>query len=126
VLWVWKKNKQVVNRPEVRRIVQLLKKYNNDNDIGLSSTAITTFVKEAHDRNQGYVNTSIFNNLTLSMSYIAEQLPNRQMLKDVANSNVNLIANLPPSKKVEIANSFHSDLNKIAKNPNYLKEIFEL
>lgn len=123
---IWKKNQHVVNRPEVRRIVRLLKIYNKDNNIGLNPTAITTLVKDAHDKNAGYVNSSVFNNLTLSMSYIADQVLNRQNLKDVANSNINLLGDISPSKREQISNFILSDLNKINNNPNYLKEIYQL
>lgn len=123
---LWKKSNHVVNRPEVRRIVKLLKIYKLDNQLILNSTAITTLVKESHDKNLGYVNSSIFNNLMLSMTYIADEILSRQFVKDIANSNINLIDNLTSFERLKISNLLKSDLEKIQNNPSYLKEIFEL
>lgn len=121
-----KKKGAVVNQPEVRKIIRLLKKYKNDAGLPINSTAVQNLVKEVFTKQKGYTSSSVYSNLTLSMGYIADQMLNRIKVKDIANGNINLIGNLTSYQRNTIHNQIMSDLERFNKNPQYLKDVFEL
>lgn len=121
-----KKRRAVVNQPEVRKIIRLLKKYKNETGLSINSTAIQNLVKEVFNKQKGYVNSSIYSNLTLTMGYIAEQIINRVKVKDIANGNINLIEGITKIQRNSIYNRIMKDLQAFEKNPQYLKDVFEL
>lgn len=123
---IWQKRNALINQPETRRMIKLVKVYREHTEIDLKSPIIEALVMEAMQKNNGYINNSIYNNWTLAMGYIADQLQVRNTLLDKSNSNNNLLENLSGSRRKKAANLILSDLEKIEESPNYLKEIFEI
>lgn len=123
---IWKKRTIVVNQPETRKIIKLMKIYRGESEFKLNSPVILALVKEAMNRNQGYINTSIYNNWTLVMGYVADQLQRRVQVLDEANSNNNLLAQMSQAQKNTAVNRILSDLEKLERSCSYLREVFEI
>ena len=123
---IWIKRKILVNQPEARRIIKLMKIYRDQANLEIKSPVIIMLVKEAMKKNKGYINSSIYNNLTLTMGYIADQLQWRTKISDAANTNNNLLEKMPEGEREAVANLIISDLEKLEESPQYLKEIFEI
>ena len=123
---IWIKRKILVNQPETRSIIKLIKIYRDQSNLELKSPVITMLVKEAMKRNKGFINSSIYNNLSFAMSYIADQLQRRTKISDAANTNNNLLEKMSEGERTAVANLIISDLEKLEQSPQYLKEIFEI
>ena len=123
---IWKKRNVVVNQPETRRIVKLMKIYRGAANFYLNSPVVLALVKEAMDKNMGYINSSIYNNWTLAMGYVADQLQTRTRVTDIANSNNNLLEKVSQNQRNSIIARIFKDLESLEKSPQYLKEIFEI
>ncbi|WP_405224646.1 hypothetical protein [Dokdonia sp. Asnod1-B02] len=134
--WVWQKGSSsksnvgidknlMVNKPNTRRIVKLLKVYRDRNKLELPTTIIDQCVVTAlSDKNYG-INKSDKNNLMNSMLFIAKNLRNKRII-DLSNSNNNLSGKLRDSQKSDIADFLVKDVKRIKQEPHYLKEIFNL
>lgn len=123
---IWKKRKELVNQPETRKIIKLVKIYIEHSGIRLKSPLISSLVKEAFQRNKGFVNSSIYNNWTFALAYIANQLEVRTVVKDPSNSNNNLLAKMTKNEKSTVIDLILSDMEKLEASMEYLRDIFEI
>jgi len=132
--WVWQKGSSfktnigvqktiTVNKPEVRRVVKLLKTYRVRNGIELPSVIIDQCVVDALSDNRFGVHFSDTENLLNSMNFIAKRIQQSNYL-DVTNSNNNLNSKLSSSERNYLAEQLYTDIERIEENPRYIKEIF--
>ena len=121
-----KKRKVTTNKPVERKMIMLFKDYKISSGFNLSSTAIQNLVLEAFQKNGNFYSSSLLENFKHSLDYISYELSYRKKVKDVANSNLNLISKLSTDEKKSIVNLMSDDLEKLEKDSNYIKEIFEI
>lgn len=110
-----------VNRPEERKVVKLLKLYRDRNALSAKSTVIQLIVMRAFDHQPPAY--SLANNLVYAMEYIAENLATLRLL-DPANSGNVVSESMSSYDRNRLANRLNRDINRIANNERYLKEIF--
>ena len=113
-----------INKPEARKVIRLLKIYNDTNYLNIPSVLLEQATVEALSERKYGVYTSNTDNLLNSMDYLAEKL-GQEFFTDHGNTNNNLnnkIDSYSRSKAIEL---LQKDIVKIEANPYYLKEIFE-
>lgn len=113
-----------VNKPEARRVIRLLKIYNQRNSLEIPSIIIEQSVVEAMSFSRFGIFRSNTDNLLNSMEYLAQKL-NQETFIDHGNANNNLNSKMSLSSKFAASNLLRKDIEKIENTPHYIKEIFE-
>lgn len=114
---------QLINKPNIREIIKILKTYRDRNNLDLNNIIIEQLSLEALSPHNFGKEFSTTKNLKQCMEYIAYKLNNNTIL-DYANSNHNLLNDINYSSKQYVLNFISNDLSKINSNPHYIKEIF--
>ena len=113
----------VTNKPEVRNIIKLLKKYCLQSNFNLPTILIEQCVVEALSDSPSGLNLSITENLLDAMDYLVLKLQQSRFF-DYSNSNNNLNKKVNYSTKTSILSLLRNDITKVEENPRYLIEIF--
>ena len=113
-----------VNKPAARKVIKLLKTYKDRNDLPLPTPLIEQCVTSALSENNFGVYHSLVENLLNCMDFVAKRLE-QTSLRDMANSNNNLLDKLGHYKKICIAEQLQKDIMRIEENPGYVKDIFD-
>ena len=121
---VEKQKSIVLNLPEARKIIKLLKAYRDRNNLSLPTVIIEHAVVNALSNDQYGTSTSLSENLLNCMDYIANKIEGGRIV-DVGNSNNNLNNSIGDMDRHLISGQIKSDLHRIENNPRYLAEIFE-
>lgn len=111
-----------VNKPEARKVIRLLKRYRDRNNLNLPTVIIEQCATDAVSEDLYGVNYSGTENLLNGMHHIARKLENKTLI-DAANSNNNLHDKMSDYEKIYVSNRLHSDIKKIETNPRYIQEI---
>lgn len=114
-----------VNKPKARRVIRLLKIYNESNYLEIPSVIIEQAVVEALSENRYGTYYSDTANLLNSMEYLTEKLDQVKYI-DIGNTNNNLNDKIDPFSKLSVIDLLSKDVDKIKANPHYLKEVFEM
>ena len=133
--WIWQRGgsfktnvgvqkTMTVNKPEVRTVIKLLKKYRDKNNLPLPTVMVEQYVVAALSNNNFGVYTSPTENLLNSMDYISRKIEQKKLI-DIANSNNNLHDKVDSLQKNFILAQLQRDIKRIEKNPRFIKEIFE-
>lgn len=113
-----------VNNPEARTAIRLTKNYLNSNSLKLNSPIIEQHIIDALSSKNYGTSHSITENFLNSLEYISKKLPHENFI-DLANSNNNLHSKVARADRNYIASFIKRDIDRIEKNPHYIKEIFE-
>jgi hypothetical protein len=111
-----------VNRPDERKAVKLLKLYRDKNRLNMKSAIIQNMVMKAFDRKAP--SFSLSENLFHSMEYIANNLSISRVI-DPGNTGNSLSESMDSYERNSVINRLNQDLDKIANNDRYFKEIFQ-
>lgn len=111
-----------VNKPEARKVIKLLKRYRDKNNLNLPTVIIEQCATDAVSEDMYGINYSGTENLLNGMHHIARKLENKTLI-DAANSNNNLHDKMSDYDKVYVSDRLHSDIKKIETNPRYIQEI---
>lgn len=115
------RNQMLINNTRARKIVKLLKIYKERNILDLPSVIIDHCVSIRPNMSDYKYSTK--ENLLDSMRNLANKL-GQNKLRDNANTNNNLNNKVDSFNKSHIISLLYSDIDKIEKEPRYLKEIF--
>lgn len=113
----------LVNKPKVREVIKVIKKYRDRNHLSLENILIDQLVLDAlsiYNYGKGH---SVLGNLKACLEHIAYKLSHKKIL-DLANSNNNLFNKIDYPTRETISSFINNDLLKIKSNPHYIKEIF--
>jgi len=113
-----------LNRPIERKIIKLLKFYRDENCLTIPSVVIQNIVIEAFDHKKA-IPYSLYHNFIYAMEYMADKIF-RKTLKDLSNTNNNIMDKISHWDREAIADQLNSDLDKLKNDKRYLKEIFEI
>jgi hypothetical protein len=134
--WPWQKGssfktnltvqrKITTYKPEVRRVIKLLKAYRDRNNLDMPTIIIEQCAVQALSHQQFGINWSDKENLLRSMNLLAKKMEQKTLI-DIANTNNNLHNKVSDSDRYFIAEQLYADTEEIEKNPCYLKEVFEV
>ncbi len=115
----------VVNKPEERSIIRLIKLWRDYTGINLPSSVIEVLVLEAFKNKKAIIGQAKSSNLINCMNFIADQIEERD-IKDYTNSNRTLLADLEMSERIAIATQLRKDADRVNKDEHYWKEIFNV
>jgi hypothetical protein len=111
-----------INKPEARKVIKLLKRYRDKNNLNLPTVIIEQCATDAVSEDMYGINYSGTENLLNGMHYIARKLENKTLI-DAANSNNNLHDKMNDYEKAFVSIRLQSDIKKIESNPRYIREI---
>jgi len=134
--WIWQRGGSfktnyslqrniTTNLPDARNTIKLLKIYRERNGLNIPTVVIEQCVVEGLSENNFGVHPYVTENLLNGMSFLAARLRHK-LLTDFTNSNHNLNEKLSESNRLYISNMLQRDIERIAQNPRYIREIFEL
>lgn len=113
-----------VNKPEVRKIIKLIKVYRDLNRLQLPSVIIDQLTITAFNNSNFDWGISEIANFRYTLNYIGSKLNNRSII-DIANSNNNLLDKMSSYDRSSISDQMMSDVKKMKENPRHLMELFE-
>jgi hypothetical protein len=133
--WVWqngssfkidvdKQQQLTINNPEAREVIRLLKIYSLRNNLNIPPVIINQLTVKALSPLKYGTASSRDENLLNAMSYLASKLSHNNV-RDLSNSNNNLLNKMNDDERYRSSELIFSDIKKIEKNPEYLKEIFK-
>lgn len=113
-----------VNQPKARKVIRLLKIYNELNYLNIPSVLLEQATVEALSDHKYGVYNSNTDNLLNSMDYLADKL-GQKFYADYGNSNNNLNSKMDGYSRSKTKELLKKDVAIIEGNPHYLKEVFE-
>lgn len=113
-----------INKPEERRVIRLLKIYNEINSLKIPSVIIEQSVVVCFSSNNCGTNSSLTDNLLKGMDHLAEKLGQESFI-DYSNSNNNLLNKIDWNSRSKAIQLIRKDTIKISTNPCYLREVFD-
>lgn len=133
--WIWqngsslkidvdKQQQLTVNNPEAREVIRLLKIYSLRNDLNIPPVIISQLTVKALSSLKFGTSYSRDENLLNSMKYLAGKL-SLNTIRDFSNSNNNLLDKMNDNDRYRSSELIFSDIEKIKKDPGYLKEVFK-
>lgn len=112
------------NKPNERKVIRLLKRYNSENNLNIPKVIIEQSVILAlSDENFGLY-SSLTDNLLNSMIFLSEKLKRKQF-NDWGNSSNNLLLKMSKSERIRASRLLITDVDKVENEEHYIKEIFE-
>ncbi len=114
-------NNELKREPQIRDAIKLAKIYVKANDLPISSSTVSNLVRTGMQR-EGF-NSSKAANIKSALSHIAKNM-HRVNLKDPANGNNNLMANMTEKDRAKVQNTIWNDLECVEANPRELKKMF--
>lgn len=114
-----------INKPEARRVIRLLKIYNQRNLLEMPTITIEQAVVEAMSCARFGIYRSNTENLLNSMQYIAQKLRQEKFI-DYGNANNNLNNKMSWNARFAASELLRKDVEKIINTPHYIKEVFEI
>ena len=110
--------------PVKKKLIMILKKLKDDQNIPMSSYMIQLLVEETYNRNRGYMPKKFTDKLMLVVRFIFENIETIRLVSP-ENTN-NIISNIADSDKSTIRNKMKEFIDEYEYHPNYILEAFPI
>ena len=116
---------EITGLTDERKLTRLTKIWRDRHGLNFKSIAIRNMVINAFDCNSSNIPYDIFGKLEMVLKYIQENVKVLRIV-DSANSNNIISDSMTIQEKSRIADQAAYDLARLAKDPNYLENLFKL